>query len=236
MEQQHVQNNFYALLGVPRNASVEEINEAYQSRMQNLLDEDRQALDRAYQTLSKPEERKSYDESLPKGIYYFEATQAFDWSDTQSQDSEETTELAYHQVNEVVVENEPDSFDDYIDLSKQLADFAPDSRKATQGNLSKQALHPNFSRMGGFGATVHQSKEEQDYLSQYHGRRGRSQHDKQLSNVRGIKTDFTAIYTEASIHEMIVKRAQYTNRLLLAIGLGAPMLTLLGCIAYLLRQ
>ncbi|MCB0334101.1 MAG: hypothetical protein KDD55_11415 [Bdellovibrionales bacterium] len=237
MEQQQVQENYYLLLGVPRDATTGEIHDAYQSRIPSLIGPERHALEQAYRTLSRPEERKVYDESLPKGIFYFEATQAFDWNDTHSQESKETTEIAYHAVNEVAQEEvQTIAIDGYIDLSKQLAAFAPDDIGETQGTLSHQALHPNFSTMGGFGATAHRSKEDLDYLSQYHGRQSRSQHAPHLQSVRGLKSDYALMYQGASIHDMIVRRNQMTNRLLLAIGLGTPMITLLGCIAYLLSQ
>lgn len=69
--------NYYRILGVPKNASTEEIREAYirlKTTIANLnLPFPLDYLDLIYATLSDPKTRKEYDSSL-NGIYYWEET------------------------------------------------------------------------------------------------------------------------------------------------------------------
>jgi len=76
--------NYYKLLGVPRDASNKEIDEAYRNILKSVSEvEDipisTELLSMAHKTLLDPERRRQYDETLPSGIYYYEATQMFDW-------------------------------------------------------------------------------------------------------------------------------------------------------------
>jgi len=77
--------NYYKLLGVPRDASAKEIDEAYSNILKSVSGAEdipisTELLSMAHKTLLDPEKRKQYDETLPSGIYYYEATQMFDWS------------------------------------------------------------------------------------------------------------------------------------------------------------
>ncbi|RME60603.1 MAG: hypothetical protein D6780_03080 [Candidatus Dadabacteria bacterium] len=69
--------NYYRILGVPKDASTEEIREAYirlKTTIANLnLPFPLDYLDLIYATLSDPKTRKEYDSSLD-GIYYWEET------------------------------------------------------------------------------------------------------------------------------------------------------------------
>lgn len=57
--------NYYAILGVDRDANGNAIDEAYHSRLRNCRDENERAdINDAYSTLSDPNARKSYDETI----------------------------------------------------------------------------------------------------------------------------------------------------------------------------
>jgi|GEM_PF-6003101 len=80
--------NYYKLLGIPRDASSEEIDRAYNAILASVDDlEDinlsPELLSLAHKTLLDPDKRSQYDQTLPAGIYYYEATQCLDWNSNQ---------------------------------------------------------------------------------------------------------------------------------------------------------
>lgn len=86
-------HNYYKILGVPRDASIDEIHDAYGKMMQTLehvpsLPISRDVLELAAKTLTDPKKRRIYDDTLPKGIYYFEETQVFSWNPPTNQPKE----------------------------------------------------------------------------------------------------------------------------------------------------
>ncbi|MCB0355054.1 MAG: J domain-containing protein, partial [Bdellovibrionales bacterium] len=136
MLEEQVGANYYRLLGVSRDATFQEIDEAYRSliaaaqKLRRTEELSRQLRD-AHETLSDPDRRAHYDQSLPSGIYYWEATQAFTWTQDELDELAKSTQhdLPAHDTRQF------DSTRATVDELEQLAPIG------YEGNLRESLEH-----------------------------------------------------------------------------------------------